>query len=135
MSTRPDVKIRKQLSVFLSNRPGELSRLCGVLRENNINMMGISVHDAVDHCLVRIVVDNPTKASLILEHEEWHVTEQDVVMVGVVNAPGALGKISQKLAEADINIFYAYASALPGAEEAMMILNTDANEQAVEALH
>ncbi|MBI4431137.1 MAG: ACT domain-containing protein [Candidatus Omnitrophica bacterium] len=129
-----EVKMRKQLSVFLSNRPGELSRLCGVLRDNNVNMQGISVHDAIDHCLVRIVVDNPTKASLLLEREEWHVTEQNVVMVSVMNVPGALGKISQKLAEADINICYAYASALPGADEAMMILNTDANERAVEAL-
>ena len=129
-----EVKVRKQLSVFLSNRPGELSRLCGVLRENNVNMLGISVHDAIDHCLVRIVVDNPTKASLLLEQEEWHVTEQNVVMVGVINAPGALGKISHKLAEADINIYYAYASTIPGAEEAMMILNTDANDRAVEVL-
>ena len=129
-----EVKVRKQLSVFLSNRPGELSRLCGVLREHNVNMLGISVHDAIDHCLVRIVVDNPTKASLLLEQEEWHVTEQNVVMVGVINAPGALGKISHKLAEADINIYYAYASTIPGAEEAMMILNTDANDRAVEAL-
>lgn len=128
------VKLQKQLSIFLSNRPGELSRMCGILREAKVNMHALSVHDAIDHCLVRIVVDNDTKAILLLEREDWHVTEQEVLVVELENIPGALGRVSQKLAEADINIHYAYASATDHADYASMVIKTENNDRAIETL-
>lgn len=130
----PAVKKQKQLSVFFSNRPGELSRMCGVLREGKVNMLGLSVHDAVDHCLIRIIADNPTKASLLLEREEWHITEQEVLVVELMNAPGALGEVCRKLAQADINISYAYATAVEGGETTKMIIQTEDNDRALETL-
>ncbi len=37
-----------QLSVILKNAPGELSRLCGILKERNINILGMSIQNAKD---------------------------------------------------------------------------------------
>ena len=128
------VKTETQLSVFLPNRPGELSRMCGVLREARVNMCALTVHDAIDHCLVRFVADNPTKALLVLEQEECHVAEQQVLVVELENVPGALGRVCQKMAEADINIHYAYATARPGEPTNVMILRTEDNDAAMEAL-
>ena len=39
---------RTQLSVILSNKPGELARLCDVLSASNINILAINIQNAND---------------------------------------------------------------------------------------
>ena len=53
------MKIVKQLSIFLKNRPGTLSGVCAHLSEAGINILGFSVSDTIDHAVVRIIVDEP----------------------------------------------------------------------------
>lgn len=126
--------IRKQLSVFLENRPGMLARACSVLSENGVNILALSIHDTVDHAVVRFYVDNPTKALLLIESEGFYVLEQDVVVLDVENRPGSLAEIAQKLAEADINIDYAYCTATEGQVHGCLVLKTDDPERAEEVL-
>ena len=126
--------VQKQLSVFLPNRPGALAQITGILAEAHINILALSVHDTVDNAVVRLVLDNPTKALLLLEQEELYITEQDVVMLAVDNQPGILAKIAQKLGRADINIQYAYCTAATDQTEGCIILKTDQPDAAARAL-
>jgi len=119
------VAISKQLSVILANRPGSLARAVSTLSDNEINLQAISVIEHHDHAVLRIIAENPTKAILLLEQEEFMVMEQDVVTAKIDNAPGALAKIAQKLALADINVAYAYAAATEDATDALIVLKTD----------
>ena len=126
--------IQKQLSVFLPNRPGLLARTCSVLSEAGINIMAMAVHDTVDNAVVRFLVDHPTKALLLLEQEELYVLEQEVVVVEIENRTGELTRISQALAEADINIAYAYCTATKNQEGGCLVLKTDQPERTLEIL-
>ena len=72
--------VQKQLSIFLENRPGALAHIAGILSEADVNIRALSVHDSVDNAVVRIIVDNYTKALLLLEQEEYYILEQDVVV-------------------------------------------------------
>jgi len=96
--------IEKQLSIFLENKPGRLSSICSTLADNNINIFAMSVHDTVDHAIVRLLVDYPTKALVILEQEGVYTISQDVVVVGIDNRPGIISTIAKRLFRADINI-------------------------------
>ena len=126
--------IQKQLSVFMPNRPGVLARTCTILADSGVNIMALAVHDTVDNAVVRFLVDQPTKALLLLEQEELYVLEQEVVVLEVDNAPGELTRICQVLAQADINIHYAYATTTSDADFAGMVLKTDSSDRALEAL-
>lgn len=126
--------IQKQLSVFLPNRPGVLARTCSILSDSGVNIMAMAVHDSVDNAVVRFLVDHPTKALLLLEQEELYVLEQEVVVVDLDNHPGALARICQALAEADINIAYAYCTAMRQQELGCLVLKTDQPERALEIL-
>ena len=128
------MSIQKQLSVFLPNRPGVLAHIAGILAEANINVLALSVHDTVDNAVVRLVLDNPTKALLLLEQEELYIMEQEVVMLAVDNQPGVLAQIAQKLGRADINIQYAYCTAATDQTGGCIILKTDQPEAAARAL-
>lgn len=126
--------VQKQLSVFIPNRPGALARACSVLSESKVNIMAMAVHDTVDNAVVRILVDQPTKAILLLEQEEFYVLEQDVVVIELGNKPGELTRIAQVLAQADINIAYAYCTATKNQEFGCLVLRTDNPERAADIL-
>ena len=126
--------IERQLSIFLDNRPGILAHVCDILSQAEINVLALSTHDAVDNAVVRILCDNPTKALLLLEQEEFFVLEQSVVVLEIENKTGALSRIARKLARADINIGYAYCTAVPGQESGCLVIKTDAPEKAWECL-
>jgi hypothetical protein len=128
------VPIQKQLSVFLVNRPGALAHICSILSEARVNILALSVHDTVDNAVVRLVVDNPMKALLLLEQDELYLTEQKVVMLPVDNEPGVLARIAEKLGRADINIEYAYCTAAKNQVAGCIVLKASEPERALDCL-
>ena len=52
----------KQFSVFTENRVGRLYDLVGLLRENNVHVIAITVLDTTDSAILRLIVDDPDKA-------------------------------------------------------------------------
>jgi hypothetical protein len=126
--------IEKQLSVFMENKPGRLSGLCTMLAEANINIFAMSVHDTVDHAIVRLIVDNPTKALVVLEEEGVYIVTQDVVVLNIENRPGVISDIARKLFRADTNIEYAYCTATKTQEYGCLVIKTKDAEQTSEIL-
>lgn len=120
--------------MFLENRPGVLARACSVLSEAKINILALAIHDTVDNAVARFLVDNPTKALLLLEDEDFYVMEQQVIVFEILNKPGELARVCQCLAQADINIAYAYCTARPDQHSGCLVIKTDNPERALEVL-
>ena len=119
------MKVEKQLSLFLENKPGTLGAMCQALADASINILAISVLDAVDHAVVRMVVDDPHKAIHLLGEHGILVVERDVLLLGGRSRPGELARVAKTLAKHKINIEYAYSATLPGATRGAMILRVD----------
>lgn len=94
----------------------------------------MTLHDTTDNTLVRCIVDNPMKAVLILEKEEYYVSEQDVVVVDISTEKGALMRISQSLAQADINIFYLYCTSTKTQDGGCVVIMCDHPDRALEII-
>ena len=117
--------IEKQLSLFLVNKPGVLADVCKTLGANGINIRGMSISDTVDHAVIRLIVDDPKKASHVLGDHGVLVIETDVLAVQVGNHPGELAKIARKLSRGKVNIEYAYGTS-DGSASTMFIRVSDA---------
>lgn len=126
--------IEKQLSVFIENKPGRLSGICTTLADAGVNIHAMTVHDTVDHAIVRLIVDNPNKALILLEEEGVYIVAQDIVVIEIENKPGIISQIAKKLYRADINIEYAYCTAAKNQEYGCLVLKTSDPEQALELL-
>lgn len=126
--------IEKQLSVFVENKPGRLSGICHTLAEANINIRAMSIHDTVDHAIIRLIVDNPTKALILLEEEGVYIVTQDVVVLQVENRPGVMSEIATKLFRADANIEYAYCTAGKNQDVGCLVIKTKDAEQTLEII-
>ena len=105
-----------------------------MLAEAKINIFAMSVHDTVDHAIVRLIVDNPNKALVILEEEGVYIVTQDVVVLQIENKPGIISTVAKKLFRADINIEYAYCTATKNQEFGCLVVKTKDTEQALEIL-
>lgn len=129
------MEITKQLALFLENRPGMLARVCDALSAAKINIYAISTSDTVDHSVVRMVVSDPAKALFVFEEHGSLVVEDDVLMITGDNKPGTIARIAQRLADAKINIEYAYCATPPDAKRGLVILRVSDAKKAMKVLN
>ncbi|MEO8438740.1 MAG: ACT domain-containing protein [Spartobacteria bacterium] len=135
MDSQVSIETATQLSVFLGNRPGALSRVCAELAAAEINIHALAISDTIDHAVVRLVVSDPTKALMILGERGVLALENDVLMIESNNKPGVLASIADRLAKAEINIEYAYLATSAKSKNGLMILRPSNVEKALRALH
>ena len=75
------MRVEKQLSVFLDNKPGSLAATCRDLAAHDINIEAISVANLVDHAVVRLIVSDPRAAEL-MALVPWRGDERHPDLVG-----------------------------------------------------
>jgi hypothetical protein len=129
------MQVTKQLAIFLENRPGMLARVCDALAEQRINVYAISTSDTVDHTVIRMVVSDYRKALHIFEERGTLVVEDDVLLVEGDNKPGALARICHCLADAKVNIEYAYCATPPDAKRGLLVLRVSDAKKALKVLN
>jgi hypothetical protein len=104
------MNIARQFSIFLENRPGRLAEVAGTLARGRVNIVAMDVLQAAEQSVLRLVVDDPSRARSILKRDGLGFAENEVLILDLPNVPGALADLSQKLARARVNIEYAYGS-------------------------
>ncbi len=128
------MEILKQLSVFVANRPGSLARISALLAGQGINIQGLSVADAVDHAVVRFIVDLPARAMVVLSEAGLLVLESDIIALHLTNRPGEMSELGNRLGQAGVNIEYAYGGMGVGDASGVLFLKVSDEEQAREVL-
>jgi hypothetical protein len=129
------VQLTTQLAVFLENRPGALARLCDALQQAKINILALCTGDTVDHCVVRLILSDPGAALQLMERHGTVVVESEVLLIQADNKPGTLGRIAHKLAQAKVNIHYAYSATSPDIKRGLLVLRVSHPEKAMKALN
>nr|MBR4281813.1 ACT domain-containing protein [Clostridia bacterium] len=99
----------KQISVFVENRPGKLQQLTDILAKNNVNMRALSLAEASEFGIVRIIVDDVDAAAAVLKDENFVYTVSKVLGVAIPDEPGGLNQVLHVLSGAGINVEYMYA--------------------------
>jgi len=103
-----------QLNLSLDNEIGTLARLCRDLAHGGVNLLAIAAPETGrEKGIVRLLVMNPELATRELTKAGYTYAMEEVLFVELTNRPGALAKAVEKLARANINVRYAYATASP----------------------
>jgi hypothetical protein len=96
--------LAKQFTVRLKNEPGALARLAARLGEHGIDIRTISAGAVGSYGCAVLLTNNDAAASDVLRRGRYKFVEGDALSVGVEDRPGALAKLTGRLAEAGINI-------------------------------
>lgn len=122
-----------EVTAHLENKPGRLAKICSALASAKVNIHALSVMDVGERSVLRLVAEpiDETRAVLTSLGVEAEVAE--VIAVIIDNKPGALSRLLEHLAEAHVNIEYAYTSAA-GHGKALGIFHTDNPKKASHLL-
>jgi hypothetical protein len=118
----------KQLTIFLENRPGRIKSICDVLLANNLNIWAFAIQDRGEFGLIKLVVDKPAQAQLVLAEQGFACALKDVLAIAAPDKPGNLDRLALALSQKNVNIKDAYGFVSPGDKQGicmMEVQNTD----------
>ena len=121
--------VAKQLSVFIENRQGRLGEVLNVLKNNNVNILSLSLADTTEYGLLRLIVNNPELGKAKLAEEGFSTLLSDVLVIRIKHVSGSLQELIVKLSENDINVEYMYGLSTDG-EQAFVVLKASCVEKA-----
>ena len=124
----------KQISIFVENKPGKLAELTEYLNQSSIDMRALSIAEAQDFGIVRIIVDDAYKTSCVLKEAGYVASITPVVAIEMPDEPGSLFRILKILGDGGVNLEYMYAFLTRKQSTAYMVLRVEENEKAIEIL-
>lgn len=123
----------KQFSVFAENRLGRLYDLIALLKQNNVHVMGLTVLDATDSAIVRLIADDPDKARELMINNDFPYVERDVLAVEL-NDESQLKAVLAALFEAEINVHYLYSFIKRPEGRSALAIHAEDDDVAAQAL-
>ena len=126
--------VQRQLSVAIENQPGRLAAITRVMGNRGINIKDLSVVDNVEQGMIRLVTNDPVGCKALLIQEGFYVVEADVLVFILKDTPGRLSTLCQALADAKVNIDYAYGSEDPSEEHIRIVMKVSNLEKACQVI-
>jgi hypothetical protein len=127
----------QQVSVFLDNKPGSLSLVMQQLEKLQIKIYAISIAEAGEYGVIRMITADPAKAAQALEDAEFNLAKSkkntEVVAI-LITKENPISKITKILGENAVNIEYAYSSAVHYEGKFALILRPKEVEKAEKTL-
>jgi hypothetical protein len=99
-----------------------------------VNIRAISLADNADFGILRLIVDDPTKALATLRARDYVAQTTEVVAVEVDDRPGGLETVLNVLQEHSVNVEYMYAFINKSPDKAVLIMRFDDPDRAVTVL-
>lgn len=114
----------KQLSIFLQNRMGSLSKPLEVLSNANVNIKAMCMADTSEFGILRLVVDNPEKGKEALEENGFLVKITEIIGVEMDDSPGGLTRVLKVIKDNEIDLEYLYAYSHDKVGKAIVLLHS-----------
>jgi len=122
--------IRNEISLRLGNSPGALAGVCRLLSDERVNILAMTLEAGGQ---LRLVVDNHVHGGAVLRDHHHQVTERDVIVTTVPNTAGSLAPALQLVADADVNVEYAYGGGSEGSMTSTIVLGVENAQRAAAA--
>ncbi len=122
-----------QVSVFIENRQGRLGEVLQVLKDNDVNILSISLADTTEYGLLRLIVNKPEHAKDVLLKAGFSSMLTEVLIIKVPHVSGSLQKILSEIAKANVSIEYMYGLSVESTD-ASIVMKTNELEEACSVL-
>jgi hypothetical protein len=122
----------QQLSVFIENKDGRLEKVTKTLKDNQINILSLSLADTSEYGVLRLIVSEPVKGKEVLKQADFSVQLTNVIGVKVPHQIGMLHELLQMLSKEKVGVSYMYL--LDSGKKPSMILKVSDSKKALSLL-
>jgi hypothetical protein len=101
------------LTVILSDEPGELARLGEITGAAGVNIRGLAAFTGDGRGVIHILIDDDVVDRAREELDDAGIgvaDEREVLVVDIQDRPGSLGELARELSAANVNIDLAYTT-------------------------
>src|SRR5581483_2489343 len=123
-----------QFSVFLENRVGQLLEVVRAFQGSKVKIVGLSIADSADCCILRLILSHPEQGREILELAGLAYAENQLLVADLPSGPQSLVELCSGLLQAEINIHYAYPLIVHPHGRSAVAMHVDNIEQAGSTL-
>lgn len=123
----------KQLTVFVENRSGRMEEIADIMRDNQINIISLSVSDTSEYGLVRMIVSKTEQAADALRSHGFSAAISEIVAVRLQQQVGTMSRLFRVLSGAGLNLEYMYPL-ITGKEGGAMAIKTSDPEKTLTEL-
>lgn len=115
----------KQLTVFIENRTGRLCEVLNVLKNNQVNILSLSLADTTEFGLLRLIVDRPEVGKEKLSESGFSSLLSDVSIIKIPHKVGSLQELLKAIDQSDVNIEYMYGLSVEDSEAYVVLKASD----------
>ncbi len=101
-----------EFAIRVSHRPGELARVATALARYGVNIKSVAAQAINSDATLRILPDDPEPARAALTKNQIAFEESEVVTVLLENRAGELARVSERLADANVNLRAIYLTGI-----------------------
>lgn len=124
----------KQISLFVENTPGSISKVCRVLKDNNLSISTLSLADTSEFGILRLLIKESDAAAKALTGAGFVVKTADVMALTVPNRSGGLSEIFDILDRHDLSVEYMYAFTAGTVDKAIIVFRFEDPELALKEI-
>ena len=124
----------KQLSLFIENQPGTLSKVSQVLKENDLDIRTLSLADTSEFGILRLLIKDHNRAKDVLEKAGFVVKITDVLAITISNKVGGLADVLSIIDRHHLSIEYMYAFTFSHGDRAVLVFRFNDIQHALNEL-
>ncbi len=124
----------KQISVFMENKVGMLSKFTEVLMKHNVNVLALCVADTTDFGILRCITKDQEECVELLKEHGFTASVTEVLVAKPSGDFNSLSEVFDALSSSDITIEYLYTSAQQMEGSICIIFKVSDPKQAIEVL-
>lgn len=94
----------KPIKLITQDRAGLLADIADALARHGINIQKVEAKTVDRYAVLELVVDRPDDALHLLYEQGIQAVSDDLVTIRIVDAPGALAKVTRELNDARLSI-------------------------------
>lgn len=126
----------KEIHAVADNKIGTLADASQWLADKGVNIKAVCAYADSGKAHFLFITSDNKKAMEILRAKDVEVTEDEVVMVEMLDKVGTLKDVAKKLKNADVDIKHIYGTATSTPNvPSIIVFNSDDNKKAINAIN
>ncbi|MDF1755715.1 MAG: hypothetical protein P1U89_23195 [Verrucomicrobiales bacterium] len=98
----------RQLTLLLDNRIGALLSIVDLLKNNHFVVLGLSVRDAIDATVVRLIVSDPDSVGTLFMEKGIPFNTTELIVVELSEGASQMSDCLRTILNAETNIHFIY---------------------------
>ena len=128
-------KPAKEVVIRMRNEIGALAAIAKTIADKGVNILAVSAWVEDAQAVLRLVTDDSVRVMDALRAHKYDAREGDVLVTEPSHKPGMLHRITEKLAQAEIDIHHLYATASAAQGQCLLVFATANNDRAMVLLN